>query len=354
MAKNIVISGYTATGKTMVAMALAARLRAMGKKVAYFKPVGEKSYQHSEKMKDVDEDAAVMKEVLGMKVDVSCISPIIRTGSSYDELLKIGHERILKKIRACYAEVSEGADYVIIEGTEAPWHLLHVQLSTAEIAKELNAAVVCLVNFPEITAIDDVLLHKEFFRQHGIESIGIILNVVPPMLKNTVAEKIKPFLEANGLVFCGVLYQNRELFSPTVREILHALDGEVVTGEDHLDLLVDTFMVGSMAPENALRWFRQAKNKAVITSGDRADICLAALETDTNVLILAGGMGPDIRTISRAKELGVPIMITAHDTFSTGQIVDDLIGSVTPENKEKVAVVERIVGEALDLSCMGV
>jgi BioD-like phosphotransacetylase family protein len=65
-------------------------------------------------------------------------------------------------------------------------------------------------------------------------------------------------------------------------------------------------------------------------------------------------MGPDIRTISRAKELGVPIMITAHDTFTTGQIVDDLIGSVTPENKEKVAVVERIVGEALDLSCLGV
>jgi BioD-like phosphotransacetylase family protein len=353
MAKNIVISGYSLTGKTMVAMAIAAKLRAQGKRVAYFKPVGDRSYQYSEKMKDIDEDAAVMKEVLGMKTDVSCITPIVRARSSYDELLRIGRDTLLKKIRRCYTQISDQMDYVVVEGTEAPWHLLHVQLSTAQIAKELNATVICLVNFPDITAIDEALLDKEFFKQYGVEPIGIILNLVPPMLKTMVTEKIKPFLEQNGLLFCGVLYQNRELFSPTVREILRALDGEVVTGEDRLDLLVDTFMVGSMAPENALRWFRQATNKAVITSGDRADICLAALETDTNVLILTDGMGPDIRTISRAKQLGVPIIMTAHDAFTTADIVDGYIGSVTPENKEKVAVVERIVGDALDLSKLG-
>ncbi|MHA2361694.1 MAG: DRTGG domain-containing protein, partial [Candidatus Thorarchaeota archaeon] len=173
-------------------------------------------------------------------------------------------------------------------------------------------------------------------------------------LKNTVLENIKPFLEENSVSFLGMILHKRELFSPTISEILKALKGQIVTGDDKLDLLIDQFMIGSMAPENALKWFRRAKDKAVITSGDRADICQAALETDTNLLILAGGMGPDIGTIARAKERGVPILMTAHDTYTTGQIVDGLIGSVTPENKEKVAIIERIIGEALDLGKIGI
>ena len=126
----------------------------------------------------------------------------------------------------------------------------------------------------------------------------------------------------------------------------------MVADTDKMDLLIDQFMVGSMAPENALKWFRRVHDKAVITSGDRTDICLTALETDTNLLILTGGMGPEIGTVARARELGVPLMMTAHDTYTTGHIVDGLIGTVTADNKEKLAIVENIVGEALDLEAI--
>jgi hypothetical protein len=172
------------------------------------------------------------------------------------------------------------------------------------------------------------------------------------MLKHTVTEKIKPFVVENGLHFCGVIYQNRELFSPTVREILKELDGELLYGEDHLDRLVDQFLIGAMTPDNALKWFRRAKNLGVITSGDRADICMAALETDTNLLILTGGHGPDIRTISRAKEVEVPILMTAHDTYTTAQIVHGLVGTVTPENKGKIELIKKTIGDALNLDCV--
>lgn len=66
-------------------------------------------------------------------------------------------------------------------------------------------------------------------------------------------------------------------------------------------------------------------------------------------LILTGGLGPDIGIIARARELGVPIMVTDLDTYSTGQIVDNLIGTVTADNKERIAIVEKIVGESLNL-----
>ena len=350
MVENIVISGDTLTGKTMVAIALAAGLREKGKSVGYFKPVGTKSYEHSTSSEAVDEDAAIMKELLGMEHSLSCICPIVRTNSSYDELLRIGHDELMKQIKDCYSEVSEGLDYLLVEGTKASWHLMHVDLSTPQIAKELNASVICLVNFPDITAID--LLQIELFKQHGIEKVSIVLNMVPPMFKKTVTKQIEPFLRKRGISLVGIIYLNRELFSPTVREIQRALDGQMITDAGKMDLLIDQFMVGSMAPENALKWFRRVRDKAVITSGDRTDICLTALETDTNLLILTGGMGPEIVTIARARELGVPIMMTVHDTYRTGQIVDGLIGTVTADNKEKLAIVENIVGAALDLDAI--
>ncbi|MFX1604806.1 MAG: DRTGG domain-containing protein [Promethearchaeota archaeon] len=349
MAENIIVSGNTLTGKTMVAIALAAKLKERGKSVSYFKPAGTKSYEYSTGSEDVDEDAAIMKELLEMKQSLSSICPIVRTKSSYDELLRIGHDELKNRIKDSYSEVSEGMDYVIVEGTKASWHLMHVELSTPQLARELGGSVLCLVNFPDITAIDDILLQVELFRQQRIEKVSIVLNMVPPMLKKTVTEEIMPYLEKRDVALVGIIYLNRELFSPTVREIKRALEGEIVTGIDKMDLLIDQFMVGSMAPENALKWFRRVRDKAVITSGDRSDICLTALETDTNLLILTGGMGPDIGTIARARELGVPIMMTAHDTYTTGHIVDGLIGTVTADNKEKLKIVENIVGDALDL-----
>ncbi len=352
MVENIVISGDTLTGKTMVAIALAAKLREKGKSVGYFKPVGTKSYEHSTSSEDIDEDAAIMKDLLGLAHHLSCICPIVRTNSSYDELLRIGHEELMARIKNCYSKISEGLDYLIIEGTKASWHLMHVDLSTPQIAKELNASVICLVNFPDITAIDDILLQIELFKQQGIRKVSIVLNMVPPMLKKTVKEQIGPFLETRNIDLVGVIYLNRELFSPTIREIQRALNGQIISDSNKMDLLIDQFMVGSMAPENALKWFRRVRDKAVITSGDRSDICLTALETDTNLLILTGGLGPDVGTISRARERGVPIMVTAHDTYSTGHIVDSLIGTVTADNKEKLTIVENIVGEVLDLDAI--
>ena len=54
------ISGETRAGKTMVALAIASKLRAEGKSVSYLKPVGTKSFEYSTESMDVDVDAAVM------------------------------------------------------------------------------------------------------------------------------------------------------------------------------------------------------------------------------------------------------------------------------------------------------
>ncbi len=340
MVANIVVSGETLTGKTMVVLALAKHLKEKGMKVGYLKPVGRQD----------DEDAAVMKQVLDMDTPTEVICPIHRIGSSFDELLKIGAKKLQEQLAQSYNEVGKGKDVVLIEGPKAPWNLMHVNLSAPELVNMFAAHVICLVNFPDVSAIDDILLQQSLFKSEEGKKIYIVLNMVPPMLKNTVEEKVTAFVTENGMTLLGTIFTNRELFSPTIGEILESLDGQMVLGEDKLNLTIDQFMVGSMGPENALKWFRRAKDKAVITSGDRADICLAAMETDTNLLILTGGVGPEIRTLSHAREIGIPIMMTAYDTYTTSKIVDSLLGTVSSKNLGKVPIIEKIVGNALDFS----
>ena len=56
--------------------------------------------------------------------------------------------------------------------------------------------------------------------------------------------------------------------------------------------LIENFSIGAMNVEQALTYFRRIPRKAVITGGDRADIQLAALETDTVALVLTGNLFP--------------------------------------------------------------
>ena len=43
-------------------------------------------------------------------------------------------------------------------------------------------------------------------------------------------------------------------------------------------------------------------------------------------------------------------MMTAHDTYTTGKIVDSLVGTVNPDNLEKAPIIEKIIIDAIDFS----
>ncbi|MHA1654039.1 MAG: DRTGG domain-containing protein [Candidatus Thorarchaeota archaeon] len=352
MDQEILIAGRSSTGKTLLALALAARARERGKRVSYFKPTGERRYPFDDSVV-VDPDALLMKEHLSLPFEPSVINPIVRTRSSYDEFLRVGHEELLSRLRESHDRVTKDYDILIIEGARTPWDLLHMGLSAPQIAREFNASVMLVMEFNDFDAIDEILWTHEFFKAYGVDDIYVVLTIVPPMLKHSVEEDVGPLLKERGIHLIGTLVQHKELFAPSIRDILEVLEGRMILGEDKLDVPITEFMVGSMAPENALKWFRRAKDKAVITSGDRADVCLAALETDTNLLVLTGGIGPDVRTLARARETGAAIMVTDKDTFSTSQLVDGLVGSIRPEDHQKIATIERIVGESVDFSVFG-
>jgi BioD-like phosphotransacetylase family protein len=116
-----------------------------------------------------------------------------------------------------------------------------------------------------------------------------------------------------------------------------------------MDRVVEGVFIGAMTMETALKYMRRHRRKAIITGGDRSDIQLAALSTDTSCLILTGGMYPANQVVSKAYEKGIPILVTRYDTLATSEMVDNLIARIEPQDTEKVRLVEKAVADNVDL-----
>jgi len=85
------------------------------------------------------------------------------------------------------------------------------------------------------------------------------------------------------------------------------------------------------------------EGKAVITSGDRTDMILAALEGDTACVVLTDNITPSAKIISAAKERNIPLLMVPADTFQTAKQLDLMEPLLTKEDAEKVELLKNTV-----------
>jgi len=111
---------------------------------------------------------------------------------------------------------------------------------------------------------------------------------------------------------------------------------------------VERFSVGAMNVEGALSYFRKIRSKAVITGGDRGDIQLAALETNTQCLILTGNLYPNDVIIAMAEEREVPIMVVRSDTLTVVQRVEDIMSTMRLRDMRKIDRAIQLVSDEVN------
>jgi BioD-like phosphotransacetylase family protein len=104
-----------------------------------------------------------------------------------------------------------------------------------------------------------------------------------------------------------------------------------------------------MNVNSALKYFRKARNMAVVTGGDRTDLQLAALETSTQCLILTGHLPPAPSILSRAEDLEIPILSVDLDTLTTVEIIDHAFGQVRLHETIKVKCVFDLMDKHFDV-----
>lgn len=328
--KSLYLIGTPGSGKTAVALGLALKLRKEGHNPGYYKPVGTTQGVLSR----YDDDGVLMQKVLGMEEDLDTIVPFT-IGNFYIS----GHndpDRCRERIRECYSRIAEKYSAVIIDGTSFPWVMASFGLDAISLAKDMKAGVLCTMQVSNDFDFDEVLFFNRYAENSGVQVVGTVFNNVPRQMLAKTEGVYANVLTDFGYAFLGAVPSRREIFSPTVAEYQNVLGGEVLTGEDRLDLLVEDVLIGAMTIESALDNLRRALNKAVIIGGDRSDYAMAALETSTSVLILTGGLYPHINVITRAEEKGVPIILVHYDTVTTVEKISEVTRRIRPQDSKAI------------------
>lgn len=321
-------SGHIGTGKTSLAIAAALQLKEKGFNVGYFKPLGWRLQAHGAQGVQEDQDAIFFKELLGMKEDYTIIQPVT-TGMEFMDAAVNQRSEFQDKILNAFVELSKIYDYLVIEGIQGISFLEFMKLSAPRLAAMFGSDLVLIEQADLARTLDNVIRDKKYAQDLGANVTGLIVNSAPPFALETLQGRFTELLKAYTIKVWGIIpKQAKSQLAPTAGEIAKWLNGEVLV-EAGLDRQVTDLSVGAMTPEQALRYFRRRTNKAVVTGGDRSDICLAALETDTSCLILTGNIYPSVLVLSKAEDSQVPIILVTHDTLTTVRMYEDAVTKKT-------------------------
>lgn len=334
--KALYFSGKAGGGKTATALGLGIKLKEKGFKVSYFKPIG---FRKGTVKKD-DDDVMLMRDALSLPFSGETISPVIVNdhylSPRFMQEVKDLHPRIEKAFKKC----SEGYDVILIDGSIEPYVGHNQGLCDFNLAKILNAAALPVIKAADDFDLDQNLLYLDLWLSKKIPVIGCIFNNVATTQWNKSNSIYKPLVEDKGFKVLGVIPCQVEISAPTVAEFYDVLSGDVLAAPDNMNRIVEEVVVGTMTIESALGYLRRAPNKALITGGDRSDMALTALETSTSVIILTGGLYPDLQVLSQAEEKGVPVILVHEDTYSTIENLQSIYRSIHPRNTEAINLVK--------------
>ncbi|MFX1257772.1 MAG: DRTGG domain-containing protein [Promethearchaeota archaeon] len=306
-------------GKSVLSIGIMQKLMKEGKNVAYFKPIGIPKGAFSSK---ADPDVGfILNTVFTTTLPYDIISPVSIPDCYYVDLVDAARkEDYLKKIKTSFKEISKDMDYIIIEGAPSIKKFIRVGLDDLSIAQVLGINdLVYIETESSDKCIDNLFFTYKYFQFRNVSFKGVIFNKIDYDYISRIRELADNHIKRYNLPIIGIIEKSIELVSARVSEVKEAIGGELIneSASSGLDNCVETYLIGAMNTQAALKYFRQIKKAAVVTGGDRADLALAALNEDVSTLILTGFIQPDIKVITAANEKNIPIILSPSDTYTT-------------------------------------
>jgi len=356
MAKRIYVAATGQNqGKTTTCLGLILSMERRFGEVGFIKPVGQRyvTWQGHR----VDEDSLLISQVCRIDCHLKDMSPIAIDRYFTRRYIDEGRAHDLERqVLDSFQRVSEGKDFVIIEGTGHAGVGCVLDMSNARVAQLLQSKVLIVTVGGIGRPVDEILLNAALFRLHDVEIVGVVLNKVLPEKLDMVEHYARKALRKKGIDLFGVVPYQPLLAGPSLRQILEDIQGELLNGSERLDITVTRTVVGAMSPHRALEYMDG--DVLLITPGDREDLILAALssyvagiEEGTNVsgIILTGGVEPHRNVLRLIRRTPVPVILVKDDTYTTASRIHDLVVKIRPDDVSKIDLARRLVNNYVDI-----
>lgn len=339
MSKAIyVASSEPNSGKSVITLGLMNILVGKIKNLAYFKPI----VNGGSGKKDIHIETIISQ--FGLKVKYTDTFAF-----TYDELL---HHRsqgnnsfIIDSIIAKFKMLEETHDFVVVEGTGFDGDGSSFEFdSNIEIAKNLGIPFILITKGDSGTPEEvgnSILSSYQLLHDKEVQVLAVIANKIKPQDVEPVKEILNTRLPKNTIN--AVIPFNKDLGNPTMKEIVEAVKGKLLFGDNLLFNQVDHFIVGAMQLRNCLT--RLKENTLIVTPGDRADIIVAMLQANLSKnypkvagMILSGGLEPEepIIKLIEGLENVIPMVQVESGTFETVNIVGSVQSKIYATNKPKI------------------
>jgi BioD-like phosphotransacetylase family protein len=341
-------------GKTTTSLGLLAALQQYYPRVGYIKPVGQRFVEIEEEK--IDEDTVLMDRVYQLNCPLTAMSPIaVEPDFTRKYLQASNNDALVRKIQKAFDRVAWEKDFVLCEGSGHAGVGSVFDLSNAQVAKVLGAKVIIVSQGGIGKPIDEVSLNQALFQKEGVEIIGVILNKVLADKLDHVTEFARRGLKRKGLELLGVLPYQTVLSSPTVDLIREELNATVLNKAPGIHNAVESFVVGAMSPQNAVRFFRPGA--LVITPSDREDLIIAAAEAVQPQgaphalagLVLTGDMTPSPAAMKIIEKMPFPVLHAEMETYQVASRVHDVTVKTRPDDTEKISVIRDIIAKHVDV-----
>lgn len=343
MDKVIVASLRKSAGKSSIIAGLA---KASGSRIGYLKPFGDRPVY--EKKRLWDHDSSTMAKILKIEQETERM-PLgfhhAKLRYAYDEAA------VRNKIREAAEIAGQGAKMTFVEAGPDLAYGSSVHLDATSLALHLDAPLLAILSGDDDMVRDDAVFLRRYLQDLKVNCVGIIINKIPNLedFKNAHLDSI----QREGFNLLGVIPRCDELNYFTLANVREALLARVVTGDQLLGRVIRNVFIGVMSADAAVQSAEFNKQDTlIITSGDRSDLILAAMERGAAGVVITGNSMPPANIIGLSADHNIPILMVPFDTHRASRMIDDLEPLLHPEDDRKLELLTKLVWDHVKVSAL--
>ncbi len=181
--------------------------------------------------------------------------------------------------------------------------------------------------------------------------IGFIVNGVWKYKKNVLVEDLSKSELSKEIL--AILDQDRFFMSNTIKDVSSFLTTNKIIGDYNFNKIIENYLIGGFVLDWGPEYFSTKQNVALIVRGDRPDLQLSAIQSETIAVIIATtNLTPVEYVIHEAKRLKIPILIVEENTEEALEKLSDSIDSFKFDHNDKILYANKILNNSLNFDSL--